>query len=290
MDTAKAVSALLTNGGDPLDYLEVIGRGKTLVKASAPCITIPSTAGTGAEVTRNAVLGATDQQVKVSLRSATMLPRLALIDPTLTYGLPPEVTASTGLDALTQLVEPFVSKKAAPITDALCREGMVMAARSLRRAYLHGSDQTARQEMSLASLYGGLALANAGLGGAHGFAGPIGGMFNAPHGAICARLLPFVIEANLRALRQREPGSAVLPRYDEVACLLTGNSDASADESVRWLQELCSALGVRPLKDYGVTSTDIPVIVEKAAVASSMKGNPIVLTPEELTDILQQAL
>ena len=290
MDTAKAVSALLTNGGDPLDYLEVIGRGQSLIKTSAPCIAIPSTAGTGAEVTRNAVLGATDQKVKVSLRSATMLPRLALIDPTLTYALPPDVTASTGLDALTQLVEPFVSNKAAPITDALCRDGMVLAARSLLQAYRHASDQTARQEMSLASLYGGLALANAGLGAAHGFAAPVGGMFNAPHGAICARLLPFVIEANLQALRQREPGSVVLDRYVEVACLLTGDSTASAEDSVSWLHELCADLAVKPLHEYGVSSPDIAAIVEKAASASSMKANPIVLTKEELTGIMQQAL
>jgi alcohol dehydrogenase class IV len=290
MDTAKAVSALLANGGDPMDYLEVIGRGKTLVKPSAPCITIPTTAGTGAEVTRNAVLQATEARVKVSLRSATMLPRLAVVDPTLTYGLPGEVTASTGLDALTQLVEPYVSKKATPITDALCRDGIGLAARALARAYHHGSDQTARNDMSLASLYGGLALANAGLGGAHGFAGPIGGMYPAPHGAICARLLPYVIEANLKALRQRDPGSPVLARYDEVARLLTGDATAPAEASVRWLDELCADLHVHPLGDYGITAGDIPAIVEKSAAASSMKGNPILLTPGELAGILEKAL
>jgi alcohol dehydrogenase class IV len=165
-----------------------------------------------------------------------------------------------------------------------------MAARSLERAYRDGTDHAARQEMSLASLYGGLALANAGLGGAHGFAGPIGGMFPAPHGAICARLLPFVTEVNLRALRQRAPESPVLARYDQVACLLTGESTASAEKGVRWLHDLCAALNVHPLRDYGITPTDIPSIVAKSAVASSMKGNPIVLTKEELTEILQQAL
>jgi alcohol dehydrogenase class IV len=289
MDVAKAVAALLTNGGDPLDYLEVIGRGKTLAKNSAPCITIPTTAGTGAEVTRNAVLTATDQMVKVSLRSATMLPRMALIDPVLTYGLPPDVTAGTGLDALTQLVEPFVSIKATPISDALCRDGMEMVARSLMQAYRDGSDQAARYDMSLASLYGGLALANAGLGGAHGFAGPIGGMFHAPHGAICARLLPFVTQTNLQALRQRAPESPALARYDQVARLLIGNSTAHGDDCVSWLQDLCAALDIRPLRDYGISQADITVIVEKAAVASSMKSNPISLTKDELTHILEQA-
>ena len=290
MDTAKAVAALLSNGGDPLDYLEVIGLGQTLSKPSFPCIAIPSTAGTGAEVTRNAVLGAADQKVKVSLRSATMLPRLALVDPILTYGLPPEVTANTGLDALTQLVEPYVSNKATPITDALCCEGMQMAARALQQVYQDGKNEAARQEMCLASLYGGLALANAGLGGAHGFAGPIGGMFSAPHGAICARLLPFVTRANLIALHQRAPGSPALARYDQVARLLTGDSAATAEQGVTWLFELCTALNVHPLRDFGLTPTDIPLIVSKSAVASSMKANPIVLTTEELTDVLGQAL
>lgn len=290
MDTAKAVSALLANGGDPLDYLEVVGRGKTLQKASLPCITIPTTAGTGSEVTRNAVIGVPEQKVKVSLRSATMLPQLALVDPCLTYNLPPEVTANTGLDALTQLVEPYVSIKANPITDALCKDGMSMAARSLWTAYQDGSDIVARREMSLASLYGGLALANAGLGGAHGFAGPIGGMFHAPHGAICARMLPLVIDANLKALRIRDPGSPALARYDQVASLLTTNPKAKADDGVVWLKELCAALNVRPLGDYGVTQADIPAIAAKSAAASSMKGNPILLTKEELEGILQQAL
>jgi alcohol dehydrogenase class IV len=290
MDTGKAVAALLTNGGDPLDYLEVIGRGQRLTKPSAPCIAIPSTAGTGAEVTRNAVLGAAGERVKVSLRSATMLPRLALVDPTLTYHLPPEVTANTGLDALTQLIEPFVSIKANPITDAICRDGMQMVARALRQAYQNGEDEVARQEMSLASLFGGLALANAGLGGAHGFAGPIGGMFNAPHGAICARMLPFVTLSNLNALRHRLPDSPILKRYEQVARLLTGDPAASAEKGVTWIFELCQALKVRPLWDYGVTQADIPLIVEKSAQASSMKANPVVLTNEELTEIVQKAL
>jgi alcohol dehydrogenase class IV len=290
MDTAKAVSALLVNDGDPLDYLEVVGRGRTLGKPSAPCIAIPSTAGTGAEVTRNAVLEVSEQKVKVSLRSATMLPRLALVDPVLTYSLPPEVTASTGLDALTQLIEPFVSNKATPISDALCKEGMQMAARSLLRVYRDGSDQAARQDMSLASLFGGLALANAGLGGAHGFAGPLGGMFHAPHGAICARLLPIVSQVNLQALRQRAPNSPALDRYEQAAKLLTGNSFASAEDGIRWLVDICNALHVPPLKDYSVTLTDIPEIAAKSAAASSMKGNPIVLTPDELINILEQAL
>ncbi|MBC7264969.1 MAG: iron-containing alcohol dehydrogenase [Chloroflexi bacterium] len=290
LDTGKAIAALLTNGGDPLDYLEVIGRGQPLTQPSAPYIAIPTTAGTGSEVTRNAVLASPEHRVKVSLRSPLMLPRLALVDPELTYSLPPDVTASTGLDALTQLIEPFVSNRANPMTDAVCRDGMRRAARSLRRAYEHGDDTAAREDMALASLFGGLALANAGLGAAHGFAGPIGGMFPAPHGAVCARLLPHVMAVNVRALRERLPEGEALRRYDEVARILTGNAKATASDGVAWVQELCGALKVPPLSSYGVTSADLPDLIEKGRVASSMRGNPIQLTTEEMREILERAL
>jgi len=187
IDTGKAIAALLTNGGEPLDYLEVIGRGRPLTQPSAPMIAIPTTAGTGAEVTRNAVLASPKHRVKASLRSPHMLPDLAIVDPELTYAMPPDVTTSTGLDALTQVLEPFVSNKANPVTDALCREGLARGARSLRRAVRNGRDTAAREDMALTSLFGGLALANAKLGAVHGFAGVLGGMYHAPHGIICAR-------------------------------------------------------------------------------------------------------
>ena len=290
LDAAKAISALVTNGGDPLDYLEVIGSGQPITKPALPCITIPTTAGTGAEVTRNAVLASTEHQVKVSLRSPLMLPRLALVDPELTHTLPPAVTASTGLDALTQVVEPYVSHLANPLTDALCREGMRRAARSLRRVYEHGNDAAAREDMALTSLFGGLALANAKLGAVHGFAGPLGGMFSAPHGVICGRLLPYAVAVNVRALQDRMPQSEALHRFDEVAQILTGNPDATADHGVAWVQELCDVLQVPSLADNGVTPDDFPVLIEKAAMSSSMKGNPIKLTPDELREILVRAL
>lgn len=290
LDAGKAIAALLTNGGGPLDYLEVIGREKPLIRASAPYIAIPTTAGTGTEVTRNAVLASPEHQVKVSLRSPLMLPGLALVDPELTYTLPPDVTAHTGLDALTQLIEPFVSKRATPMTDALCREGMCRAARSLRRAYERGDDPAAREDMALASLFGGLALANAGLGAVHGFAGPLGGMFPAPHGAVCAALLPHAMAINVRALHERMPGGEALQRYDEVACLVTGSRGATALDGVHWVQEMCQALHVRPLSSYGVGADHVPVLLEKASVASSTKGNPIVLTPDEMREILIRAL
>jgi alcohol dehydrogenase class IV len=290
LDAGKAIATLLTNGGEPLDYLEVIGKGQTITKTSAPYIAIPTTAGTGTEVTRNAVLKSPEHRVKVSLRSPLLLPRVALIDPELTYTLPPKVTASTGLDAFTQVLEPFVSNKANPMTDAICREGMRRAARSLRRAYEHGDDPVAREDMAIVSLFGGLALANAKLGAAHGFAGPGGGMFPAPHGALCARLLPYVMEVNVRALQERLPESDSLRRYDEIAQILTGNSTATAGNGVAWVQELCAVLQVPPLSQYGMNSDDIPVLVEKAAKSSSMKGNPILLTTDEMQEILTRAM
>jgi len=290
IDAAKAVAALAANGGDPLDYLEVVGRGQSLAQPSLPCIAIPTTAGTGAEVTRNAVLASPEHGIKASLRSPTMLPRLALVDPELTHSLPPAVTASTGLDALTQLIEPFTSSRANPLTDALCREGMMRAASSLRKAYEDGRDAAAREDMALASLFGGLALANAGLGVVHGFAGPVGGTFYAPHGAVCAAFLPHVMAVNARALRTRQPGSAALARYDEIARILTGQAGALAEDGITWVTSLATALNVPSLAAYGVTSADFPALVEKTAVASSTKANPIVLTAGELHEILALAL
>ncbi len=290
LDGAKAISALLTNPGDLLDYLEVVGLGKPLTKTAAPCIAIPTTAGTGTEVTRNAVLASPEHQVKASLRSLLMLPRIALVDPELTRGLPREITATTGLDALTQLIEPYVCLRANPLTDALCMEGMSRVARSLQRAWLDGQDMAAREDMAVASLFGGFALANAGLGAVHGFAAPIGGMFPAPHGAVCAALLPHVMGANLVALRSRMPSSPALPRYDTVAGILTGHPGARAEDGVLWVRHLCHALSVPSLGTYGITPDAFPILAEKAAQASSMKANPVVLSPAEMGQILLKSL
>lgn len=290
IDAGKAIAALLTNPGDPLDYLEVIGRGHVLTAPPAPYIAIPTTAGTGAEVTKNAVLASPEHRVKVSLRSRLMLPRLALVDPELTHSLPPEVTAGTGLDALTQVLEPYVSPRANPISDALCREGLMRAAEALPRAYHDGHDAAARSDMALASLFGGLALANAGLGAVHGFAGVLGGMFDAPHGAICGRLLPFVMEANIEALRERAPESPALERYADIAAILTGKFNAKPEDGVDWVGDLCIHLDVPGLAAYGITATAIPTIIEHAARASSMRGNPLPLTEAELRTIVRHAL
>ena len=289
LDAGKVVAAMLTNRGEMEDYLEVVGAGKPLASDSAPHIAIPTTAGTGAEVTRNAVLSVPEHKVKVSMRSPLMLPRLAIVDPELTYSMPPSVTAGTGLDALTQLIEVYVSNKANPLTDGICREGLIRAGRSLRRAYEDGGDAAAREDMALASLFGGLGLANARLGAVHGFAGLLGGMFPAPHGVICARLLPFVMETNVRALLDRQPDSSAVFRFDQVAQLLTGKATAKASDGVDWIGDLCSKLSVPSLADFGLTEAHLPVAVEKAQRASSMKGNPIELTAAELLEILRKA-
>lgn len=289
IDTAKAIAALLTNSGDITDYLEVIGRGKPLSCPSAPCIAIPTTAGTGAEVTKNAVLTSQEHKVKVSLRSPTMLPDLAIVDPELTYSMPPSLTASTGLDALTQVLEPFVSVKSNPLTDTICIEGLKRAARSLHRAFKDGSDTRAREDMAIVSLFGGLTLANSKLGAVHGIAGPMGGMFPVPHGVICARLLPFVVEVNVRAL-QRHNSQQYLLRYDQVAQVLTGKSNAKAEEGIARIHDLCDALDIPGLSDFGITEDHFPDLIASSKKASSMKGNPVNLTDEELTEILQKAV
>jgi alcohol dehydrogenase class IV len=290
MDAGKAIAALVTNPGDILDYLEVIGKGHTLANAPLTYIAIPTTAGTGTEVTRNSVIESPEHGVKVSLRSPLMLPRIALVDPELTYSLPPAVTASSGLDALTQLIEPFVSVKANPMTDAICREGIHHAAKSLRRAYHNGADKDAREGMSLASLFSGLAMANAALGAVHGFAGPLGGMLHAPHGVICARLLPLVMEANLKALEARHAGHVAVERYIEIAQIVTGDKSASAQDGVKWVSELAGELNIPSLSMLGMTRERFLEAVEKTMKASSTKGNPILLTEAELAEILEKAM
>lgn len=287
IDGAKAIAAWAANAGDPLQYLEVIGEGRALDTAPLPFIAVPTTAGTGSEVTRNAVLAAPEQKVKVSLRSSRMLAALAVVDPELTLDLPPAITASTGLDALTQVIEPYVSVRANALTDLFCTEGLLRVRRSLARAYQNGEDREARTDMSYASLLGGLSLANAGLGVVHGFAGPIGGMFDAPHGAICAALLPYGVDVNVRALRARgEP----VDRFQRVAQVLTGLSHASAEDAAVWLHSLCERLEVKPLRHYGIRLAHVAELIEKAAKSSSMKGNCCVLSPAEMEEAIGPAI
>lgn len=288
IDAAKAVAALLTNPGSALDYLEVIGRGQPLAQPAAPCAAIPTTAGTGAEATRNAVLHSPLHRVKASLRHASMLPRLALIDPGLALTLPAAHTASTGMDALTQLLEAFVCTRANPMSDALCARAIPSAARALPRAVADGSDLAARTDMALAALFSGLALANAGLGAVHGFAAPLGGRHGAPHGIVCAALLPAVWEVNLAAVRTRGSAS-ILERFRLAATWLTGDEQATPEDGAAALRALASTLRIPSLSALGVRPADWSDLIVQAQRASSMKANPVPLTEEELRACLERA-
>lgn len=290
IDTAKAVGILLPNGGGPLDYLEVVGSGQPLQPNSLPVIAVPTTAGTGAEVTANTPIYSPEHQVKASLRSPAMVPAIALVDPHLTIGCPPAVTASAGLDALTQCLEPLTSCQANPVTDALAAEGLRRAASGLRRAYADGSDIEARTDMSLCSLLGGMALANAKLGAVHGLAAPLGGMTGAAHGEVCAAVLAAATDVNIRALAERDPENPAGAKYEQAARILTGRQDATAADGVEWLRETVSMLGVRTLGQIGLTDDQIAEAARQGMAASSMKGNPIVLTEAEVTEIVTRSM
>ena len=246
INAGKAIACIATNGGEPLEFLEVVGKGRVLSAAPLPFIAAPTTAGTGSEVTRNAVLASAEHGVKASLRSPMMLPRVALVDPELTYSLPSAATASTGLDALTQLIEPYVSARANPLADALCVEGIGRAAGALGRVYRDGMDRQARRDMALASLFGGLALANAGLGVVHGFAAPLGGQWNVPHGALCAALLPSMslfdfIANDMRQSFQPSPDSTPYEAVEPQQSIYETTPDLNALDGQNKLDAIASA-------------------------------------------------
>lgn len=294
LDAAKAVACLLGNGGEALDYLEVVGRGRPVARPSAPFVAVPTTAGTGSEATRNAVLADAASGTKASIRHASMLPRVALLDPALTHGLPPAITARTGLDALVQLIEPYVSKRENPAVDALALEGLRRAAPALPRAYADGGDTGARADLLLAAHWSGIALAHCGLGVAHAFAGPLGGAFPVPHGLACAATIAGAMAANLRAARRTPAGAATVARYADVARAMgaagSEPDDAAADAGARHVRELCALLNVPKLADFGVTTAAVPELVAKARRTSSMKANPVELSDAELAAVLEQAI
>lgn len=297
IDAAKAVAALLTNGGQARDYMEVVGKGQKISKAAMPWIAIPTTAGTGAEATRNAVIGLPDKKFKASIRSELLLPRVVLIDPQLGVEVPPEVTARSGMDALCQLIESYTSTGATPMTDALALQGIPLAGRALPRAFHDGGDVLARQEMALAALFSGITLTNAGLGAVHGFAAPIGANFPAPHGAVCAALLAPIMRANITALLEQadEPASQpTLMRYAQVGRLLAHRpelDDTSARQYGIWkIEAMVEELGIAKLSQFGLKGEDIPAMVELAKRASSMRFNPVKLSDEALSGALSVAI
>jgi len=293
LDTAKAVACLLGNGGEALDYLEVVGRGKPVTKPSAPFVAVPTTAGTGSEATRNAVLADAASGTKASIRHESLLPRVALLDPALTHGLPPGITARSGLDAIVQLIEPYVSKRANPMVDALALEGLRRAAPALPRAYADGDDAEARADLLLAAYWSGIALAHCGLGVAHAFAGPLGGSFPVPHGLACAATIPFAMEANLHAAR-RAGDAETVRRYADVARAMGAAGeeadDEAADAGAERMRELCELLNVPKLSVFGVTREATADLVARARKTSSMKANPADLSDEELAGVLEAAI
>lgn len=287
LDVAKAVAVLAVSGADPLTHLEVIGEGRPITGPGLPCLAIPTTAGTGSEVTRNAVLAG--DGVKASLRSPWMLPRVAIVDPDLLAGLPAATIAASGMDALAQVIEPFLSRRASPFTDALARDGIVRSARSLRHAFADGMvDADVRSDLAVTSLFGGLCLANAGLGAVHAFAAALGARLGAPHGAVCAAVLAPALTVNLRAVRERGSQDALL-RLTELAVLLTGSVDAEPEDVADWVAELTRALQIPGLTAHGLTATDTAEVVAAAQRASSMRGNPLDLTDAEVREILDRA-
>lgn len=290
IDTGKILAALTTNPGNLLDYLEVVGRNQPLKNKSIPLIAIPTTAGTGSEVTRNAVLGVPGRRVKVSLRSPFLQADVALVDPELTLSLPQDTTIYSGMDAFTQVIEPYVSIKANCFTDIFCLEAIRTAASVLPGIKQTDKDLNCRTRMSWVSLLGGLCLANAGLGAVHGFAAVIGGMFHAAHGAICASLLPYVIQGNLEGLEKRgQKESGCYQKYKKIFTIVTGKENISMHEGLDWFMQLVHQLQIPSLKSFGILKKDFSNIIRQAKNASSMKANPVVLEEEELFVVLEKA-
>ncbi len=289
IDGAKAIAALAPNKGNLIDYLEVIGKGNALEQNPLPFIAVPTTAGTGAEVTKNAVIRSPEHKVKVSLRSDLMFPRVAVIDPELTLSLTPEITAITGMDALTHLLESFVSNQSNPFIDILCREGMFRIAESLEMAYEVGNNLRAREDMAFAAMLGGMALANVKLGAVHGFAGPLGGMYSMPHGTVCATLLPAVMRVNFRVVSEQNQKNFI-EKYHDIGRILIGNTNATAQDGINWVEHVIRKLQIPRLASFGLSSAIFPELVKKAKNTSSMKGNPVVLSDDELIEILEESV
>jgi hypothetical protein len=283
LDFGKALAALIPAPDGPMEYLEVVGGGLPLKADPLPFIAIPTTAGTGAEVTKNAVIGLPDLGRKVSLRDERMVARLAIVDPALTDDCPRAVTLASGLDAVTQVIEPYVSVKATPFTDALARPAIAVGMRALMQL-MQGEDTVARDRMAWVSLCGGLALANACLGAVHGLAGVIGGLTGAAHGATCGALLGPVLAAN----RSAATGPTRV-RLDEVCAMLADVLGVPAEAAPKALQAWARAEGLPGLAALGVRDDQHEGIAMAAMGTSSMKGNPVQLDVAALTEVMRRA-
>ncbi len=283
IDLGKAIAAIVPAPGGVMDHLEVVGLGKPLAAAPLPFVALPTTAGTGAEVTKNAVVGVPEHRRKVSLRDERMFADLAIVDPSLTDGCPNSVTLASGLDAITQVIEPYLCTRANAYTDALCRSAIPMGLNALLRL-MKADDPAARDAMAWVSLSGGLALANSGLGAVHGLAGVIGGTTGAPHGAVCGALLPHVLRANAAKVQE---GTPTAQRFHDIFRWLCEAFEAV--DGVSALENWMHAAGLQRLSTQGLGPAEHAAVAEAARVSSSMKANPVSLSVDELTEILGAA-
>lgn len=286
IDFAKALAALMRCSGRPLDYLEIVGGGKPIDHPPIPMIALPTTAGTGSEVTKNAVITVPEHSIKVSLRDPRMVPDIAIIDAALMQGAPQRVALTAGLDAVTQVIEPYLSVKANPMTDAICHAAIPIGLKVLRDLVENDAPE-AWDSMAWVSTCGGLALANSGLGAVHGFAGVIGGKSNAPHGEICGALLPAVLESHLR---KAEGQTETHKRLQWILDLMdTHFAQSNGGMGISGLRRWSTKMGLRGLEDMGLSVSDFSEVVTAASKASSMNGNPFSLSVRELLQILQVA-
>ncbi|MCI5039900.1 MAG: iron-containing alcohol dehydrogenase [Donghicola eburneus] len=282
IDLAKALAALVPAPAGPMRYLEVVGEGKPLEAAPLPFVAVPTTSGTGAEVTKNAVIGIPEASRKVSLRDDRMLADLAVIDPALTDGCPTSVTLASGLDAIVQVIEPYLSSRATVLTDALCRDAIPMGLSALVRL-MKAEDPEARDAMALTSVYGGLALANAGLGAVHGVAGVLGGTTGIAHGVLCGRFLCPVLRDHEAAPDLPEDTRVRLQRVKEwIATALGTDPEQAIDALDRWID----SAGLPRLSTLVDTLIDAERIAEASAMSSSMKGNPVTIPQDRLTKMI----
>ncbi|WP_434582622.1 iron-containing alcohol dehydrogenase [Klebsiella sp. R390] len=284
IDAGKAIAALVPASGPVIDYLEVVGNGRQLEAQPLPFVAIPTTAGTGAEVTKNAVINVTQQQRKVSLRDDRMLPDLAIVDPALTDNAPRAVTLGSGLDAITQLIEPWLCTRANPFTDALCRAAIPRGIGALNTLMTKECPDS-RDEMAWVSLCGGLALANAGLGVIHGLAGPLGGLSPASHGALCGSLLPYGLALNESQIND----PVILGRFAEVRQWLADGLNIEAETAWDSLRDWSRRAGLGNLRDLGVPHEALEPAALAASSSSSMKANPARLDSEQLLEMLEAA-
>ena len=286
IDLGKAAAALIPSDSGLMDHLEVVGAGRPLTAQPLPLVAVPTTAGTGAEMTRNAVISVPDASLKVSLRDDRMYPTLAIVDPSLTDNAPRHVTVSSGLDAVTQVIEPFLSCRANPLTDALCQPAIVMGLQALA-TLMRREDPNARDALSYVSMISGVALANAGLGAVHGLAGVIGGKTNLAHGMICANLLGPTLDVNFQ--RVKADGSD-LSRYDFLRQTISDIFDGWGDQNFTALSDAFDLQGVPGMDAILADQTQANALIQDALRSSSMKANPVHLTEADALTILQNSL